>query len=419
MSAYHLSKSMEKAESPACETLHQCKKLVIPSAKRQWVLWQADFAMHCLRNEKESLTNVYAPLALSAVLAMLLLGGDKQTKAKIEKTMGAPKGFSKRIIESFMPILQELRNNPQVQLTADLFASDGHRAQKEYVELLLELFGSKMNDIAKTGQIFPSRRYSLSSSHARLLAEASTVITAPWDSGVVRPTSPRPFMVSHALKIPEHPYFTISGKFRCLQTRVYEAWMLPLDSAPGCNTKLALILIRPVFVGLLLDMFRRMHGHSLLGLIKRIHKQKEQNSCLLVPKMQVPLGGQGDLPTDLLVKNGEFYGDGKYPEMFPYQAKLDHFFHAGAISLSKSGVGFFNDEEQTPTKPRTSPECFSARFDSPFVFLVVECLSEAPLTIGSYSGPNGVSPSYLSRPFKRPGLCQRRKSRSSNTCAVM
>uniref|UniRef100_A0A1I7YFT6 SERPIN domain-containing protein n=1 Tax=Steinernema glaseri TaxID=37863 RepID=A0A1I7YFT6_9BILA len=186
MSAYHLSKSMEKAESPACETLHQCKKLVIPSAKRQWVLWQADFAMHCLRNEKESLTNVYAPLALSAVLAMLLLGGDKQTKAKIEKTMGAPKGFSKRIIESFMPILQELRNNPQVQLTADLFASDGHRAQKEYVELLLELFGSKMNDIAKTGQIFPSRRYSLSSSHARLLAEASTVITAPWDSGVVR-----------------------------------------------------------------------------------------------------------------------------------------------------------------------------------------------------------------------------------------
>ncbi|KAK0419637.1 hypothetical protein QR680_014247 [Steinernema hermaphroditum] len=253
---------MTTTKPPSCGTprtrrLEHSERTELPSARKQWVSWQTNFAMHCVRSEHNCLTSVSSPLALSAVLAMLFLAGDEKTRMEIAKVMKSPQGLAKEVMRCFQKVFAEFRNHSKIR----------------------------------------------------------------------------------------------------------------------------------------------------------------------------------DSPTDLLSKSPNPYQNCEFPGISAEHTKLDHFFYNAAVSFSRSGVGFFDDEDPSsaivsspsqrsefnhPTGvSKLAPEVFSVRFDSPFVFAIVDCVTEAVLTIGSYSGPQGVPAEVLSRTYKKPRFCERRNANERKKCSVM
>ncbi|TKR64169.1 hypothetical protein L596_024750 [Steinernema carpocapsae] len=262
-----------------------------------------------------------------------------------------------------------------------------------------------------------NRSPKINTEKTKLLAIAATVITAAWIADTVKEAKNYPFLCSYGSQCSSHSFIDVQGKFRCVKARLYEAWMFPLGLTSTSSAKTCLILIRPVFVGLLVSMMKKMYGYSLLNLMKKFQEVKEQEARLLIPKFRIPLKPGKDVPEDLRSAwNETALTD--LSGISPHCEFLDHLFHYGSLSFTTAGLGFATDKEEDPSvenappanpferKPR--PELFNARFDTPFVFVVVDCATAAPLSIGSYAGPKLLPYSYLNRPKTKRTFCEQK-----------
>ncbi|VDM23468.1 unnamed protein product [Toxocara canis] len=256
--------------------------------------------------------------------------------------------------------------------------------------------------------------------NAGIVSVAFTSLEASWTADEVRCYRAQDFSPHYGMK-QKHEYISLLGNLKYHETADFECCCIPLrlgDKSNVTGLGLFLVLMRPKIKGNIYGLQRALRPstfHSVLDAFDNIETSERK---ILLPKMILPdeqLEGQPVDFVDHWTATKLLAEDDTFDEVTA-GVRLGHFLHYSSISFDEDGVGFCYPRSVTGSSSDSSlrnvthkgvpaEDNFSLRFDSPFMFLLVDRTHRIPFICGCYAGQPALSVERLRSTRPTSSVC--------------